>query len=78
MLAAAREGCAEFIPASLPGVVLIGRVGDGIREPTGGKLIHARRKLRGMPAPIVSDLHAELVKLLDALAVRAKLTLGAG
>ena len=56
-------------------MVLIGSTGDRIPDRTVGELINTWRQLRSMRNPIVLDLRAELVELLDALAVRAQLTL---
>ena len=75
-LAGLGEVGAEFELAVLDGSVLVVGVGNGI-EMLAGEGIDGRWQLLGVRSPVVLDVVAELVELLDALGVGAERSLRA-
>ena len=62
---------AEIVLATLAGAIFVARPSYGIEFWT-GYAIERRRQLRCVRFPVILDLVAELVELLDALRVGAK------
>ena len=71
------EVCTEFVLATLTGMIFVACVGYGI-DVRAGQTVYRLGQLRRVRSPVVLDLVAELVELLDALGIGAKGALGAG